>query len=83
MIDMISSRLFTDRQFPSVHIGMVCTISKRLFDHQPIPIISEGPPTVRRINLRLGGLQEKKKQDVIYRKDQRPGEALGGRLMEN
>ena len=81
MIDMISSRLFTDRQFPSLHIGMVCTISKRLFD-KSIPIISEGAPTVQRINLRLGGLQ-KKKQDVIYRKDQRLGEALGGRLMEN
>ena len=40
MIDMIV------RQFPSVHIGMVCTISKRLFD-QSIPIISEGGPTYK------------------------------------
>jgi hypothetical protein len=81
---MISSHWFTDQQFPSVQIGMVYT--KRFFD-QFIPIISEGALTVLRLNLRLGGLREKKEQNIKYRKGQHVGEARGGwlleRLMEN
>lgn len=80
---MISWHLFTDRQFPSIQTG---TISKRFFD-QFIPIISEGVLTVLHLELKLGELQEKKVQDIKYRKDQRVEEAPGGwllgRLTEN